>query len=496
MPTQPHWSWPNDFSKLAPEMYTKLRPSGLPDPHWVALSTSCAQLIGLDPAIEGDPAWARILVGSDLLEGSAPLASVYSGHQFGVWAGQLGDGRALMLGEIETQAGARFELQLKGAGRTPYSRGADGRAVLRSSIREFLASEAMHALGIPSTRALSIIASDQPVIRETVETAAVVCRVAPSFVRFGHFEHFYYGQDHQRLHELFDFVLNKYFPEIAQRHPDRRADQGVDVLIELCQRTARMIAAWQSVGFCHGVMNTDNMSILGLTMDYGPFGFLDAFQMNHLCNHTDQQGRYAYAMQPRIGEWNCYCLAQALMPIIGDVERIKSAMPSYQIAFASELNRLMYAKLGLCRPEHEPSQLVEDQALFDDLFKRLDANRVDMTRFFRAMSEENRLSSGRDLFIDRSSFEAWFDVYQQRWAKEGLDQSTTKMKQMRQVNPKFVLRNHLAETAIRQAQGGDFREISRLNQVLASPFEEHAEHEDLAALPPDWASQLEVSCSS
>jgi uncharacterized protein YdiU (UPF0061 family) len=313
--------WRNRFAELGPDFHSRLAPTPLPEPYWVGKSRGVADLLGLTASwLDSGPALAAF-TGNEPLAGSAPLASVYSGHQFGVWAGQLGDGRALLLGETD----AGLEVQLKGAGPTPYSRMGDGRAVLRSSIREFLCSEAMHALGIPTTRALCVTGSDAPVRREEIETAAVVTRVAPSFIRFGHFEHFSYREQIPQLRQLADFVIDHFYP--ACRGSDRLTGNPYAALLEaVSERTAATVAQWQAVGFCHGVMNTDNMSILGLTIDYGPFQFLDAFDPDHICNHSDTQGRYAYKRQPNIAYWNLFCLGQALLPLIGEQELALAAL--------------------------------------------------------------------------------------------------------------------------------------------------------------------------
>ena len=280
-------SWTNRFAALGERFYTRLSADPLPDPHWVVASDDCARLLELPEDWMHRGEALQVFSGNALWSGMQTLASVYSGHQFGVWAGQLGDGRALWLGEVDTADGPQ-EIQLKGSGRTPYSRMGDGRAVLRSSIREFLCSEAMHHLGIPTTRALCITGSGLPVRREEIETAAVCTRVAPSFIRFGHFEHFAHtADDPDALRRLADFVIDEHYPAC------RDAPQPYAALLEaVTRRTAELMAQWQAVGFCHGVMNTDNMSILGLTIDYGPFGFLDAFDPGHICNHSDERGRY------------------------------------------------------------------------------------------------------------------------------------------------------------------------------------------------------------
>ena len=368
----------------------------------------------------------------------------------------------------------------------------DGRAVLRSSIREFLCSEAMHALGIPTSRALSVAGSDQGVMRETVETSAVVVRMAPSFVRFGSFEHWFYRNKPDELKILADYVIDRFYPELrAEDNP------YVGLLREVSVRTAHMIAHWQAVGFMHGVMNTDNMSILGLTIDYGPFGFMEAFDPDHICNHTDQQGRYSYSNQPQVGHWNCYALGQALLPLIGEVEAAQAALDVYQPAFAAKLDELLHAKLGLTQLEHHADA---DRALFDAMFALMQANGVDFTLFFRRLGGLKAADASgdeplRDLFIDRPAFDAWAIQYRERLQAEAGDDNQRQLA-MNKINPKYVLRNYLAQVAIEKAQNKDFSEVARLLAVLQRPYDEQPEHDHYAALPPDWASHLEVSCSS
>ncbi|MBS0445023.1 MAG: YdiU family protein [Proteobacteria bacterium] len=485
-------AWRNRFHALGPAFYTELPARGLPDPHWVARSDDCARLLGLpdDWAERPDLQALQVFSGNATWAGMRPLASVYSGHQFGVWAGQLGDGRALWLGEVDAPSGT-FELQLKGAGKTPYSRMGDGRAVLRSSIREFLCSEAMHGLGIPTTRALCITGSALPVRRETLETAAVVTRVAESFIRFGHFEHFAHHGQPEALRQLADFVIDHHLPAC------RDAEQPYHALLgEVTRRTARLMADWQSVGFCHGVMNTDNMSILGLTIDYGPYGFLDAFDPGHICNHSDEQGRYAWARQPQIGLWNLHALAQALLPLIGDGDAALAILETYKSVFMDALLARWRAKLGLAAAEEG------DHELIDALLRRMATDRVDYTLAFRRLASFStadgaRNDAMRDLFIDRAGFDAWARGYAERLAHEASIDAERALR-MNRANPKFVLRNHLAETAIRRATEGEFGEMDRLLKVLQRPYDEHppgATDAD-AGFPPEWAQTIEVSCSS
>ena len=484
--TVPAWREMPFLQRLGPAFGTDLPPQPLGAPHWVARSDTLAYTLGLADWLASDDA-LDVLSGVRVASGTRPHASVYSGHQFGVWAGQLGDGRALMLGEIDTPAGP-MEVQLKGSGLTPYSRMGDGRAVLRSSIREFLGSEAMHALGIPTTRALAVIGSPLPVRRETIETAAVVTRVAPSFLRFGHFEHFTHtASDLEALRRLLDATIARYFPELQSD-----VEPAAALLGEVALRTARLMAQWQAVGFCHGVMNSDNMSLLGLTIDYGPFGFLDAFDPGHICNHSDDQGHYAYARQPGVAFWNLHALAQALLPTVDGPaeaagELLLAALEPYKAEYARSMLAALRAKLGLAS-EHD-----DDQILIDDLLRLMAADHADFTISFRRLAGPD--SATRDVFVDREAFDAWALRYRARLGLENSDDAD-RARRMNRVNPKFVLRNHLAQTAIERAQQGDFAEVQRLLQVLGRPFDEQPEHAAYADHPPAWARQIEVSCSS
>ncbi|MDP2368606.1 protein adenylyltransferase SelO [Rhodoferax sp.] len=489
----PDWRWANRFATLGPDFYTELAAQAVPQPYWVGTSRATARLVGLGDEALGSNAWLHALAGHGNLEGARPLASVYSGHQFGVWAGQLGDGRALLLGELSPPAGhhsGSLEIQLKGSGLTPYSRMGDGRAVLRSSIREFLCSEAMHALGIPTTRALSVIGSDLPVYREEAETAAVVARVAPSFIRFGHFEHFAFSKQIDLLRQLADYVIDHHYADC--RGASAFAGNPYAALLHaVALRTARMVAQWQSVGFCHGVMNTDNMSILGLTIDYGPFQFLDAFVPGHICNHSDNSGRYAFNRQPQVAYWNLFCLGQALLPLIEDQDLAVAALEPYKQEFSDCFAQQMRAKLGLTG-----LTLESDPALIDDLLQLLARNRVDYTIFWRRLSY---MVSGadpatvRDLFLDRSAFDAWLLRYSELL---GLVSKELAANSMLKCNPKFVLRNHLAENAIAAARKKDFSAVQTLLTLLESPFDEHPGMEDFADFPPAWAADIAISCSS
>ena len=485
----------NRFARMPGAFFARVAPTPLPEPYLVAKSQSAAALIGLPPERFADPEVVAALTGSRPLAGSEPVATVYSGHQFGVYVPRLGDGRALLLGEVVGPDGELWEVQLKGSGKTPYSRMGDGRAVLRSSIREFLASEAMHGLGIPTTRALAVTGSDYPVMRETVETAAVVTRLAPSFVRFGTFEYFYWTEQHEALKQLADLVIDRFYPAA------RDTPQPYLALLEqVARRTARLVAQWQGVGFCHGVMNTDNMSILGLTIDYGPYGFIDGFDADHVCNHSDAHGRYAYNMQPQIAHWNLYALGQALVPLTDDVDATKAAIDTYLVEYTRAIDDVFHSKLGFATRQED------DEPLVNDLISLLNTHHTDWTLFWRRLatlcsdaSAPEQDAAVRDLVVDRSAFDAWAKRYRTRLIAES-SVDTERAERMNRVNPKYVLRNHLAETAIRRARGDegsrDFGEIERLLAVLSRPYDEQPGNEAYATEPPEWAQSLHLSCSS
>ena len=480
----PERLWLNRFAGLGPTFYSHVAAAPLRDPYWVARNDALAREMGL-PADWATPEALQALAGNTVLPGSVPLASVYSGHQFGVWAGQLGDGRALLLGEVATPSGESLEVQLKGAGLTPYSRMGDGRAVLRSSIREFLCSEAMHGLGIPTTRALCVVGSDQPVRREEIETAAVVTRTAPSFIRFGHFEHFSHGGDHNALRQLADFVIDHFYPDA------RSAANPYAALLEaVTRRTAAMVAQWQAVGFTHGVMNTDNMSILGLTVDYGPFQFLDGFDPNHIGNHSDHQGRYTYARQPQIAHWNLFALGQALLPLIGDHDTAMAALEPYKTALPAELDARFAAKLGFAQASAPVNAVV------NDLLKLMAAERTDFTIAWRTLARHIAgapADTVRDVFHDRAAAGRILLQLQELPAQVGVGPDADLALKS---NPAFILRNYLGEQAIALAKQKDFSMVQDLLTVLERPFDEHPAHAAWAGFPPDWADHIQISCSS
>ncbi|HFP9450150.1 TPA: protein adenylyltransferase SelO [Raoultella ornithinolytica] len=467
-----------------PDFYTPLAPTPLKNARLIWHNAPLAQTLGIPEALFHPAQGAGVWGGETLLPGMSPLAQVYSGHQFGAWAGQLGDGRGILLAEQQLSDGRRLDWHLKGAGLTPYSRMGDGRAVLRSTIRESLASEAMHALGIPTTRALAMVTSDTPVQRETLESGAMLMRLAESHVRFGHFEHFYYRREPEKVQQLADYVIRHHWPELVDD-----ADKYVLWFRDVVTRTATLIACWQTVGFAHGVMNTDNMSILGLTMDYGPYGFLDDFKPDFICNHSDYQGRYSFENQPAVGLWNLQRLAQSLSPFIA-VDALNAALDDYQHALLTVYGRRMRDKLGLF------TQQKGDNDLLDELFALMIREGSDYTRTFRMLSVSEQHSAAsplRDEFIDRAAFDSWFAGYRARLRDEPIDDAQ-RQQQMQSVNPALVLRNWLAQRAIEQAEQGDMSELARLHEVLSQPFADR--DDEYINRPPDWGRRLEVSCSS
>ncbi|MFI8416469.1 protein adenylyltransferase SelO [Serratia sp. NPDC078593] len=475
----------NAYHQQLPGFYTELSPTPLEGARLLYHSEPLARELGLDESLftpENTPIWA----GERLLPGMRPLAQVYSGHQFGVWAGQLGDGRGLLLGEQRLPDGRSMDWHLKGAGLTPYSRMGDGRAVLRSVVREFLASEAMHHLGIATTRALTIVTSEQPVFREQPERGAMLLRVAESHVRFGHFEHYYYRHQPEQVQQLADFVIDRHWPQWNDV-----ADKYERWFTDVVERTAHLIAAWQTVGFAHGVMNTDNMSILGITMDYGPYGFLDDYQPGYICNHSDHQGRYAFDNQPAVALWNLHRLAQSLSGLM-TTEQLTSALAAYEPALMRAFGDKMRAKLGFF------TQAKEDNDLLTGLLGLMTAEGRDYTRTFRLLSEveqQQAQSPLRDEFINRDAFDQWYQQYRQRLQQEQISDAQ-RQQAMKAVNPKLILRNYLAQEAIEAAEQDDISKLTRLHQALLKPFDDDPRYDDLAALPPDWGKHLAISCSS
>ena len=477
---------------LMESLFTHVPPQPLPQPHWIARNASLARELGLADLLWHDPAGLTRFAGNLPLAHPPTLASVYSGHQFGVWAGQLGDGRALLLGE--TLGG--LELQLKGSGLTPYSRMGDGRAVLRSSLREYLGSEAMHALGVPSTRALCLVGSPQPVMRERIETAAVVTRVAPSFLRFGHFEHLSHSGQHDALRNLADHVIARFYPELKQ------ALQPYVALLEaIALRTADLVAQWQAVGFCHGVLNTDNMSVLGLTLDYGPFQFLDAYDPTHICNHSDTGGRYAFNQQPGVVLWNLHALGHAMLPLLdADWAKVQHTLQCYEPRLASRWLRIMQAKMGLADAldpvaNADTARDTVDRKLINSLLELLARQRVDYCAFWASLTDwslQGDPSALHALFEDPAALQPWLLQFQERRSQIA---PALAAQFMSASNPRLILRTHLAELAIQAAEAGDFSIAEQLLTALQQPF--HAPANPTWTQPaPSWARTLVLSCSS
>jgi uncharacterized protein YdiU (UPF0061 family) len=478
----------NTYARLPEAFFVRQAISPLAGAHMLAWSQDAAALLDLDPGEARRPEVLAFLNGERPLPGADPISMVYAGHQFGGYVPRLGDGRALLLGEVRTSSGELWDLHLKGAGPTPFSRAGDGRAVLRSTIRELLASEAMAGLGIPTTRALCAIGSKTPVYREEVETGALLLRLAPTHVRFGTFEYFAWTRQPEHVRRLADHVIERSFPELASGG-EGRYRRFLDAVIE---RTARLVAQWQAVGFAHGVLNTDNMSVVGLTLDYGPYGFLDDFDPRLVCNHSDEGGRYRFDRQPEVVVWNLARFAEALAPVL-PLDQAEAALEAYAPLFLATYLGAMRQKLGLAGSP-EPA---DDELLFA-LLELMAEQRIDYTLFFRRLSrflpgEPNPALA--ELCQEPAALEPWAARYAARLAQESRAPDERR-RAMDRVNPKFILRGYLAETAIRKAEQGDATEVARLLDVLRHPFDEQPDREAYAARPPAWGKRLVVSCSS
>lgn len=474
----------HSFLELGDDFHSRVQPQPLRNAYLIHGNADVAALLDLDSDTFTNPTFVKCFNGERTHPSFAPLAMAYSGHQFGSYVPQLGDGRAMLLGEVANETG-HWDIVSKGSGLTPYSRFADGRAVLRSSIREYLCSAAMTGLGIPSSQALCLIGSEEPVQRERTETGALVVRVAESHIRFGSFEYFSHTNQHEALKALVDYTIKRNFPELAS------TSSPISGFIEdVVRRTAKLMARWQSIAFTHGVMNTDNMSIIGDTFDYGPFAFMDAFQPNHVPNHSDQGGRYAFNQQPGIGLWNCRALAYALKPLLQE-DQAKESLDHYETIYRTEYNRLMAAKFGIVQQAEQVPEL------WQELAGLLTVDEVDYTHFFRQLCNlsTNELEQS-GLFNNKPGFEKWLTRYKKLLENES-DSEEERSQRMKQVNPKYILRSYLAEAAIRKAE--DYRDhsaIEELMSVLRNPFDEHPQLKQLADLPPDWSKHLELSCSS
>ena len=477
----------NSYARLHPAFYQVVGPTPLPDPCLVAFNPNAAALLDLDPRVVSDREAAHYLSGARRLPGAEPIAQAYAGHQFGVWVPQLGDGRAFLLGEVRGGSGAKWDLHLKGGGRTRYSRFGDGRSVLRSTVREYLASEALAGLGIPTTRALAIVGSTLPVQRERMESAATLLRLAPSHVRFGTFQYFAARGEAERLRELLDHVIREHFPELAEQPDPRFAWLG-----EVCRRTARLLAQWMASGFAHGVMNTDNMSVLGITLDYGPYGFMDRYDGGFICNHSDLEGRYAFDQQPAVGLWNCTRLAEALSILTADVEAWRSELAHYWPAFDAEYLQLMRRKLGLRVAFPDDT---DDKQLIVDLLGILQADHLDYSGFFRGLADHCVNGQQSTVNSHSETMRAWLQRYEARLHAEG-SSDAERAPHLKRVNPRYVLRNWVAQEAIEEAEQGRFGLIEELRQILANPFDEHPGKERFAQPPSSDVPEIFVSCSS
>ncbi len=488
--------------------YSWVNPTPVANPDLLGYSSEVATLLDLDDADIQSREFLNAFSGNVLLPGMQPYAANYGGHQFGHWAGQLGDGRAIGLGEVISKNRQRWELQLKGAGPTPYSRHADGRAVLRSSLREFLCSEAMHHLGVPTTRALSLLTTGEDVVRDMFysgdakpEPGAIVCRVSPSFIRFGNFELPASRGDTDLLTQLVTFCIDRDFPHLANRDENKIGDW----FAEVCERTALLMAHWMRVGFVHGVMNTDNMSILGLTIDYGPYGWLENFDPEWTPNTTDAQGRrYAYGKQPQIAQWNLSRLAGSIAPLLPDHEVLHVGLNRYGDVFNAAHRAMNAAKLGFSHPDESDSVLVQD------LFLLMQKMQIDMTLFFRKLADVDlnvvSLEPFDSVFYDPSlrdehhdQFNGWLSRYAAR-INEQDEPHEARRDRMNAVNPLYVPRNWLAQQAIDAAEQDDASELHTLMEVLRNPYSEQAGRERFALPRPEWARNRAgcsmLSCSS
>ncbi len=472
-----------NFVNLGEDFFSYVKPQGIENPKLILNNNELASKLNLADQMH-EPEWLSILSANTTLEQYQPLSSIYSGHQFGTWVSKLGDGRAMLIAEHKVDNDI-WELQLKGSGITPYSRMGDGRAVLRSSIREYLCSHAMAKLNVPTTKALAIVNSDTQVIREEIETAAIVLRVARSFIRFGHFELFASQNQIPQLKLLTDFVIKNYYPDCSNG-----SDPAAILLDKVASNTAYVIAKWQAIGFCHGVMNSDNMSILGLTLDYGPFGFMETYDPKHICNTSDHDGRYSYENQPDIALWNLNCLANALLPI-SKKENLLTSLNNFVEYFNQAYLKELGNKLGIV------NFTVSDLELLKDLLLILEEYKFDWTIFWRKLShlkEDDYTSLNR--FIDKcENLPEWLSRYYVRRQKQSLD-FIESQKLMLNSNPAIILRNYLAHNAIEKAKLGDLTEFNNLFKALSNPYKELPEFNDYYDNSPNWAASICVSCSS
>ncbi|MGH1461780.1 MAG: protein adenylyltransferase SelO [Neptuniibacter sp.] len=478
----------NSYTRLPEHFYQRVRPTPLKNPFLIAFNSDVAELLDLDPCAISPSDLADYLAGQKSFPGSEPIAMKYTGHQFGVYNPDLGDGRGLLLGEIKSKNNQRWDLHLKGAGKTAYSRFADGRAVLRSSIREYLISEAMHGLGIPTTRAMALVGSEELAMRNgMMEPCAAVLRVTQCHIRFGHFEFFYYTKQHKDLKRLADYCLVRYFPKLLNTDKPYLA-----MYKEVIKRSAELVAKWQAYGFIHAVLNTDNMSLIGETFDYGPYSFMDNYKPEMISNQNDHQGRYAFSKQPEIVHWNLSALGQALLPLI-DKEELVSALDAFSDQFQSAEIGELRKRLGL------QAELSEDSALIEQLMILFSRQAVDMNRFFRLLSNYDGSERARGvlatLVSNPSELYEWLNNYDVRLKREAASQPI-RTAQMNSVNPEYILRNYMAEEAIREAEKGDFLLINDLVSLLRKPNVSDEKYRHYAESPPAWAGSICLTCSS
>lgn len=468
------------YLNLDDEFFNLSQPSPLENPYLIGFSSKAAGLIGLDDTAKEDPLLVKLLNGAFFPKGSQPFSMCYAGHQFGNFNPWLGDGRASNLGTIEG-----WHLQLKGSGETYYSRTADGRCVIRSSIREFLMSEAMHHLGVPTTRALGLVGSQTKVLRDKIENGAMLMRLSTSWVRFGTFEYFYYVKEHKKLETLADYVIGE-----SYSHLKDDKDRFYKLFCEVVERTARLIAQWQGIGFCHGVMNTDNMSIAGLTIDYGPFSMLDDFNYNYICNHTDKIGRYSYGDQPNISYWNLTRLADAFSPLV-DKKRMQSKLDDFgAFIYPNAYINVMRKKLGLEKEEENDIELIKE------LVGTLQDVYVDHTLFFRTLSHyDGDRAPLYDIVMEPVIMDNWLKLYDKRLEEE-VRTVSKRIEAMLQVNPKYVLKNHMLQEAIDKAEKGDFTMVETLLYIAQNPYEELPEYEAFTGDTPEEYKNIGLSCSS
>lgn len=487
----------NSYARLPDRFFARLDPSPVKTPSLLKLNHSLAGQLGIASELLDSEAGLNVLAGNEVPEGASPLAMAYAGHQFGGWSPQLGDGRALLLGEIIDRAGQRFDLQLKGAGRTPFSRMGDGRAWVGPVLREYVVSEAMHALGVPTTRALAAVATGESVHRETVLPGAVLTRVARSHIRVGTFEYFAAQQDTEALQLLTEYTLKRHYPEIDSTVFEHTQDAALALLRNVIERQSELVAQWQSFGFIHGVMNTDNVSVTGDTIDYGPCAFMDDYHPAKVFSSIDQQGRYAYQNQPRIAQWNMAVLAQALLPlIIGGSESAtqteeqavalaQSAVDDYPALYAERWLFRMRAKMGLA--DDTDGRNESDVSLVTDLLKCMAEQSADFTQTFRHLSYLNSKSDTPDtaftqLFNDSQAVQPWLSRWRQRLQDEG-SEDQVRMASMKAVNPAYIPRNHRVEEMIQAAVNDDLEPLEKLSAVLADPFTDRTDYSDYATPP-------------